>query len=449
MAVTVYGRLRRLERLVWVAIGLAVASMLVSVARGQTASQLAAATADYQAAKAAGIETRYLWFAGAPTPEAVQVCQYVALLASRTSLLDEAMPLAMPDGLVRLSLPGLGWTVDDWRAVWADNPYRPIDNPLMLHAGYFVDRVLDGSKSDTYYRLVFSGDKKPDTAKEFLAAFGIEQAKQGGLQQGWVEGRSAVNVNPNGSRLVTQLDGIHTFAWVTQDVRAVDGDDPLEQLGPVVRHDASEIFVLRPLVSTRGLRGLMPVTALADGSGKLVGVAPADIVQDSTLAIGRAEIVNPIGCVSCHTKGSQRPSVNALKERLLAGVELLATGERKVEIELMHLGDVHQNLDAWDAGYKDAVLAINGMTTEANSAAVVSFVRAYRADVTPEQAAADIGCTVEQLTLALGSASSKGLDIGVRLSGLAHGIPVPRTSWESRFVVAKAIVASYVSEVAP
>ena len=439
---TNYERLRRIERLAWLAIGLAVIALIVSVANAQPPEAIAAAVQDHEQARAAGIDTRYLWL---PTGEGTPVAQFVAVFASRQSLLDQCQPVPIVDGLVRLNLTGLQWTVADWSAVFGakSNPYALSDNPLVVNGGYAIDRLTDATRSDAYLRFVSGPEPAPKTQAEAFTMFGLDPAKSRSGAYGWVEAASKVNVTPNAARLVRHDDGIGTESWITFDVRAPDGLDPLEDLGPDIAHDASETFILRPLVSTTGLRGIMPVVFLADGKGKLVAEAPADIVIDDTRFGGIATIRTPGSCVVCHASGPKMPSLNGLADRLRAGVQLLATGERKVEVELFHLGSVQRDLDRWQDGYAESVAAINGLTPEANGAAIAAFVLDYRADVDLERAALELACEPGELRLALADASRLQYAIGSRLAGLAHGIPMPRSSFESKYRQAKALLNSW------
>lgn len=426
----------------WLSFAISIISLIVSVASGQPPEVIAAAVEDYQANRAVGIETRYVWL---PTGEGTPVVQFVSVFASRSTLLDECQPEPLPNGLVRLDLTGLQWTVADWLAVFgADtSPYTLSLNPIIVNAGYFVDRITDATRSDAYLRFVSGPLAAPKTQAEAFAQFGIDPAKSRAGAYGWVEANSKVNVTPNAARLIRHDDGIGTESWITFDVRAPDGFDPLEELGPDVQHDASETFILRPLVSTQGLRGIMPVVFLADGAGKLVAEAPADIVIDDTRFGGIATIRTPGSCVVCHATGPKMPSLNGLADRLRAGVELIATGERKTEIELFHLGSVQRDLDRWQDGYAESVAAINGLTAEANGAAIAAFVLDYRRDVDLERAALELSCEPATLRLALADASRLKYVIGSRLAGLAHGIPMPRSSFESKFRQAKALVNAW------
>lgn len=397
-----------------------------------------AAKADYATQQLAGEECRYLDL-GPSGRAALPVVQFVVVLASREPLLDHIVPETLPGtNLVRLRLNRLRWSVADWASVtgYERNPYTAYKNPLIVPAGYFVDRIADATLGDAYHRLYFGGGAIPKTADEFLRAIGVDPGKQRGLAFGLVEGQSRVNLARDAARLIRHDDGVHSEAWTTFDVRRVQaGSDPLEALDQGdFRADGSEIFGLVPKVSTRGVRGVFPVTALADGAGKLVAEAPVDLVEDSTRFGGQAAIRNPGSCIQCHSAGPQQPTLNALRDRLLAGVELKTYGaERQIALELFHLGQVTDDLERWEHGYTAALAAVNGLTPAANAKAFGEFIDDYRADVTLERAAVELHCSAEDLSLALAYASANGVQVSVRLAGLAHERAIPRSAFEDEF----------------
>lgn len=399
---------------------------------------VATAKADYQAQYAAGEECRYLELG--PDPEAaLPVVQFIVVLASREPLLDHIVPAPMPGtNLVRIRLNRLRWSVADWSAVagYERNPYTPYQNPLIIPAGYLVDRIADGTVSDAYLRLYFGGRAIPKTLDEFLKATGVDPAKQRGLELRWVEAESRVNVARDAARLILSLDGVNATSWITYDVKRVArGTDPLEALFEnKFRADGIEAFSLVPKVHTNGIRGIFPVMVLADGDGKLVNEAPVDLVVDSTEFAGQTAIRTPGSCFTCHTKGSQATTTNALRDRLKAGVELKSYDKNlQTAIELSHLGDLSNDLGEWDQGYAAALLAVNGLTPAANAEAFAAYHRDYLAPVTLERAAAELHCTAEDLSLALAYASANGVKVSVRLAGLAHGKALPRSSFEDEF----------------
>lgn len=407
--------------------------------------QVEVAKADYAREYAAGEDCRYLEL-GPDAEAALPVVQFMVVLASREPLLDHIVPEPIGANLVRIRLNRLRWSVPDWATVtgYQRNPYTPHRNPLIVPAAYLVDRIADATLGDAYHRLYFGDQAIPKTADDFLKAVGVDPAKQRGLAFGLVEGSSRVNVAGDAARLIRHDDGIRAEAWTTLDVKRVtEGSDPLEGLdGQRFKADGSEIFALVPKVSTRGVRGLFPVTALADGAGKLVAEAPVDLVEDATRFGNQAAIRNPGSCIQCHSAGPQQPTLNALRDRLKAGVELKAYDKgTQVALELFHLGEVDQDLKRWEEGYAAALRAVNGLAPPANAEAFRAFIDDYRADVTLQRAAAELHVAADDLRLALGYASANKIYTSARLAGLAHERTMPRTSWESEFLRAAEMVA--------
>ena len=420
----------------------AIAAVLVAV----SPADLDAARADYASSRAIGQEPRYLAL-HATDPSLVAATMFMVPACSRATVLDGMVPQRMPGTkLLRVDLRELGWSVKSWQKVcgYPNNPTTAQENPLIVDAGFLLNELADGTQSAAYFELIF-GDKKPKTIDEFLAAFGIDRNKQGGLAYGVIPNTSGVNLARNASRLMEHSDGVNSEAWITWDVLEVkDGADPLEGLfANGFQDDGTEGYVLTTrLAGTE--RVILPVTFLADGKGKLVHEAPGALVEDSTELFGDRIIRSPGSCFVCHTEGSQPVNGNALAERLKSGVELRSYEYAKQkQIEFFHLADTAPELKRWDDGFARALKHINGLTPAENSAAIKAAIASYLADVTLERAASELDCDPERLQLALAFASSRYISIGNRLAGLAHGVPVPRSQWSVDYLKAKQYVAEY------
>ena len=411
----------------------AIAAVLIAV----PPADRAAARAHYEAGRAQGQELRFLW---QPEMNAnlTAAVMYQVVASSRQPLLDGTVPYRVPGtNLLALDLNMLGWRVEDWSAIcgFEHNGYATGDNPLVVPAGWWLNEIADGRESDGYLRFVFGG-KVPKTEDQFLAAFGIDRKNQGGLQMGWVEGDSAVNLTKDGARLVEFSDGIQSTAWVTYDVQDVaDGADPLQGLfAGKFKHDASEFFVLAPKVSTTGTRGVFPFTGLADGAGRIQAEAPVAIVKDTTETFGDPVIANPGSCVSCHTEGPKQQGLNALRDSLGAGVELKTYEQRKqLAADLFHLGEVSTALDRWEADYTAALKAVNGLTPLENATGFRQALATWRQDVTLETAAAELSVDPELLRNSIAWASARYIDVQVRTARLAHGRSMPRETFEQEY----------------
>lgn len=411
----------------------AVTGMILAVV---PAAHSQAARADYDQMLAAGHECRYLvcrdeWH----LQERMPVVNYVATSCSLEAYLPAIMPVQLPGvPVIRLDLTALGWRSVDWGKCFGleRNPYTILRNPLTVPVDFWITHMTDQTRNDAYLRLPF-GKNKPATQDEFYALLGIDQSAQRGLAFGLIEGKSRVNVARLGTRLLRVDDGIHATAWTTYDLREPSAAaDPLAALDEDFAHDGAEIFVLMPKTA-RGVRGVLPMTVLANGEGRLVAEAPVDLVEDKLRTGGLATIRNPMSCIGCHNQGPQRPTENALEALIVAGVQVFADPEAGIRAERFHFSDVDAALDDWQEGYESVLLAINGLTPEENSATYVTAVEDYLSDVTLQSAAAELYCEPETLALALGWASVSKLDIGPRLAGLPHGFAVPRSSWENDY----------------
>lgn len=396
-----------------------------------------AARDDYAAQAALGQECRYLIAeSDAQADELEPVIRYVVCSTTRESYLPAILPVRLPTAPVfRLSLTALGWSTKTWGTICGHrrNPYTALNNPLSVQASWFLIEATDQTRSDAYLRLIFGPDK-PTTLVEFWAAVGIDPTAQRGLAFGLIEGQSRVNVNRLGTRLLRFDDGIHASAWSTFDLRdPTAASDPLAALDADFAADGIEIFVLLPKTA-RGVRGVLPVTLLADGQGRIVAEAPVDLVEDGLRTGGLPTIRNPMSCIGCHTQGPQRPTENALASRVLRGVDVLSNDPAAaLAAERFHFSDADAALDDWAEQYSAVLLALNGLTPEQNSAAYVAAVDAYVADVDLIRAAAELYTDAKTLSLALGWASANQVDIGPRLAGLPYGFAMPRATWESEY----------------
>ncbi len=412
--------------------------MLAALLATLPANYTQAAKLDYAQQAAQGNECRYLVCADdAEARELDPVIRYVTCATTLESYLPAIVPVRLPDAPVyRVSLTALGWTVVDWQRVCGvgRNPYTTLRNPLTVRTKWFLVEVTDQTRSDAYLRLLFTGKRMPKTLAQFWPRVGIDPTAQHGLAFGLVEGQSRVNVTRLGARLLRFDDGVHASAWTTFDLREpTAAADPLAALDADFQADGSEVFVLMPKTA-RGVRGVLPLTVLANGEGELVAEAPVDLVEDRLRTGGLATIRNPMSCIGCHNQGPQRPTVNALESLVTAGVQVLSNDPAAaLAAERFHFSDADAALDDWAEQFEAALLAVNGLTPEQNSAAYVQAVADYTADVTLETAAGELFCEPKTLALALGWASATQLDIGPRLAGLPHGFAMPRATWESDF----------------
>jgi hypothetical protein len=231
--------------------------------------------------------------------------------------------------------------------------------------------------------------------------------------------------------------------WVTRDVLEVQaGKDPLNAPTGDFKHDAEEHYVLVPKNSTAGLRGVMAATLLTDGNGNVQQAAPADTLEDYTRLTNSPVVRNPGSCISCHEKGSQQTTVNAIEKVLHDGTLLYAKDRQtQTDIERFHLGGVTKELRRWSDDYNAACLATAGVDSITVSRLYRQVIADYAADVTLGRAAGELLVEPDELRKAIGYASANKIDIGVRLAELAAGRPIPRAAWEDEYHKAESMLA--------
>ena len=416
---------------------------LAAVAVGLAAHPAAAAAiADYQAGRKLGAEYRYAALDAALDPRLESVLAAVIASGTKSADLEAITPRRLPGtDLVRFDLHALGWQESDWAAVaGADaNGYTRRQNPLIVPAGWLLEALTDERSSEAWRRFALGGATTSADALKYLGADAADP-----YRFGLIEGASRVNVAGDAARIVEHRDGVSVSTWATYDVfKPVAGRDPLEALFPEqLRADGSEVFVLLPKVSLH-VRGVLPITFLANGDGRLVASAPVELVRDHTETLG-PEVVNPASCIVCHAAGPQRFSKNALAVRLEAGLELFAKRDAdRRAVEQFHLGGTNLALDRWQEDYTAALAACSGLTPAGYSRYYREAIGAWRADVDLARAAAELWTTPDDFGRALAYASANRVGLSPRLAGLPHGFSVPREAWEAEYLGAEAILETW------
>lgn len=426
-----------------------ITALMGVVALAVTPADVSHARADYAHHAAQGIEVRYAWLPEMD-PATISAFLYQVPATSREPLLDYTVPERVAGtNLWRMNLTALGWRTKDWAKVcsFQNNGYTEFENPLIVPMAWFVNELADCREGgNAYFTLLFQG-KPPKTEDEFLATFGLSRKQQGVSRFGWVEGQSGVHRIKDGARIVEHLDGANSEGWSTYDVRKITIEtDPLQSVLPEkLKYDASETFVLIPKVSAKGgKRGVMAVTGLFNGTGAVQVEAPNDIVADTTETFGNDLIINNGSCVSCHTDGPKMPSINALRDRLAAGLQLKTYEERKrIEAELYHLGDATTALERWGEDYTTALECVNGLTPLANAESYRAALKRYREDVDLNRAAAELSTDANFLKLAIAWANVRYIDAGVRSAGLAEGKTMTRDTFESEYLKLKSYLSAW------
>jgi hypothetical protein len=267
------------------------------------------------------------------------------------------------------------------------------------------------------------------------------------LELGWIETQS--QVSKQGTRFIRRFTSNRGSVWVTQDVlKLARGTDPLEFPDGNFRHDGEESIALTPKVSTRlRTRGAAMAFLLSNGQGKRVEEAPPDLVEDSFRTIrNQAAIITNGSCIGCHDQGLKYPNENGIESLLLDGVQLYAKDKNKQEfVERFHLATkgLETEIRRINEDFSTFVFACNGLTPEENATKYRAALRDYETDLDINRAAYELGCSKLDLKNALAYAAVHKLDIGARLTGLAHERTVPRATWEAEYEQLKIILKTW------
>jgi hypothetical protein len=358
----------------------------------------------------------------------------VASLTTETTL-ENQLPVVVAPGLYRIHTKNLGWDGVLPELLAQDYPYgiHPGRPELVVRADWFIQYALDQEVGgDAYLRLLFG--KPIKTLDEFLAEFGVDKSNP--LRFGHIETTSGVAINR--TRIVSTFPtNKRTDCWITYDfVELNKNNDPIENLDRGIRdaehnHDASELIVGIPKASaTTGQTGALQAYLLANGAGEVQVKAPTNIVVDSTRIRG-VEIRNAVSCIACHLEGLRPLKQNGLKSYLQSGAAAFAKHDVQADIERFHLTGLDKYIERANEDYEAAVKMVNGLTAADNAIAFKAIIQAYDQDLTLDAAARELSAKPELMKNALAWWSSLGKPMSARLASMAHGLPMPRTSWES------------------
>lgn len=429
------------------------ASLLLTAAVLVSANPVEVCNAHFVSYAKSDPTARYLSLDHVPRQHATKwhnAIKFAVPSASRATNLDHQIPLRLQGTIsYYIDLDHLKWSYVDLNKVLEKYPYGYNDPsaPLLIIRGdWLLHQLADPRRSDAYYRLLYGGEKIPQTDKDFLEFWGVsdDNGQQIGQRFGWIEGDS--QVNKGGGRLAERFNARGLSLWRTKDSKRVTTEtDPLESLTKEFKHDGRELIAQTAKVSPKqGIRAAAQVYLLADANGKVVNEAPVDLVEDFNRTFGQAAIVTNASCVTCHTEGMKYPASNSLERILAAGVDLQAYSKAQQEvIEEFYLSDVHDQIKQDNGKYAPFVRACNGLTPEKNAANYKAVLDLYRAPLKREDAARELGCDEHELSLALGYASANKIVVGNRLAALAHDVPIPRDQWEEDFLKAKELVNVY------
>lgn len=353
----------------------------------------------------------------------------------------DGKPLLVPTDLYRINLLHLEWGYDEWLKILGKYPYGYTENPIVIRGDWLMHELMDGTRSNAYYLLLYGEASTPKNAADFFTFFKVRTDQQEKLGFGLVAGESPVSIARE--RLIEHTEVDAGYAWQTFDVFELqDGKGPLDVLNPrKMAHNGTELIIGIPKVSVRQrIRGNLQVYQLGDDKDNRIEEANGRLVQDYIGFKHHKVIVNAGSCIQCHGKGINPPQLNGLEKLLLDGVELKAQDSERQLIERFHLTDVGKEIRRNQEDFASAVLACNGTDPETNAALFKASIDGYWSDLTLEQTAREVDSTPDELTRALAYASEKKLEVGARFAGLAHGRKISRATMETGYLKLREIL---------
>lgn len=365
---------------------------------------------------------------------------------STEPVLDRCLPVQVTPTLFRMNLLDLRWDYHAWRRLVKRHPYRYTKdgNPGIVRADWLLLNLTDAHENPAYYELVFGG-KAPKTRDEALKFLGVNN--QPGLRFGMIEGQSGVA--KQGIRWLENRPMSRGYAWGTRDfLNLGSNQDPTERPDAIAAsnfHDAEEwIIGIRKIDLATGTQGALQAYFLSDGKGTVVDRAPVDIVEDFTKFRGYCEIRTAGSCIGCHSGGLNAPTVNDLRATVKAGVDAYSDYKNQQAIEAFHFADLDKEIRRNNEDYAAIVKIACGVHSPLQAAGCYrDAIKRYDEPLDLERAAAEIYCEPEELKLALGLASAKGVKLTARLAGLAHGRTCPRDAFETHYLTVQSIYQTW------
>lgn len=358
---------------------------------------------------------------------------------SQQQIAEKCQPVEVAEGLWRLDLRELKWDWRQWHIVAKRHPYQaePGTVALVLRADWLLLQITDTTESDAYYRLLYGTEKL--TRDEYLKAWQVSAD---------VDYRFSVVTRSNqpdgpavsGIRHIeNRPTATRSSAWGTRDsAKITPASDPLEHPAGDFKHDAEEWLAPMPKISSKKKEtGILLAAFLSDAKGNRQEEAPPKIVTDHKGFRGQAAIRNNGSCWGCHAAGIRDPQIDEFRFYIARGVEPYAAPKAAAEnIERYLLTPAAKEVKRNNEDYAAAVRMVTGQECDTVAEAFTGALAAYDAPVTLDAAARELYTTPAELTLALAAAQNVGHRFGARLSGLAHGLDMPRSTWEELYPIA-------------
>lgn len=380
-------------------------------------------------------------------PALIATFKFAVSSLSRDTNLDDHLPQRVTDTLYRLDTRALKWETALPANLIKRYPYAPAQTrykvaPLVFRMDWFTANALDEVVTgDMQYELLYG--KTLANESDFLKAWNFGTKATDAF--GFLEDQSGVKRQGAGlervaeSRPVGRGAGFQTF-----DSKAVAGEtDPLENLtSRPPKHDASEIIA--PILKVgRGDDGTVQAGSLlayflANGNrqgveGQRQPAAPVSIVEDS-FGLRGYDIRNTLDCASCHDEGLKRPNIDGYQAAIVGGVVVKALKDRDArDIDRYYQSAFVRDVERGIEDYTVAIKLVTGLTPQENARNLRAVVIGYDADVTRQQAARELGCTVQELSLAVAYYVEAYKGNNLRMAKLAEGQRISRAQFEANF----------------
>ncbi|MCB9762236.1 MAG: cytochrome c [Alphaproteobacteria bacterium] len=299
--------------------------------------------------------------------------------------------------LYRIDLRDYRWQattedpVDAWETVVARDPYAfayddadfrfVVENTAarqpLLHADWLVAAV---AVPPLYHRVL----DLPARQADFLTLFGVDQAQnvadavvdRMGFQQ------SGVSDN---NRVIERHDADYGYCWTSYDFGGNGGAQNIlaDPLG--FRPDGGELFCSLP--------NHLQAYLLANAAGDRLDVGPDHIVYDN---LHDREVVNGLGCMTCHTRGIL-PKDDQVLPYVLDNEHLFTPQELERITLLYPPNDEGRALQAADQASFLEALDLTGAPQAYETEQVFALSEAFADDLDLARAAAEVGLTPEEL----------------------------------------------------
>ena len=358
-------------------------------------SELAAAISDYNTLQVEDAKySRYLTLYATERSDTDKTLNFWVNSLSSKSVLKN--PLKISDTLYRVDLRDYGWSLEAWGNLVKEDPYyNGAYGGLIVRGDWFIVQTSDGTRSNSYYQLLYGVGKEPKNAQEYRDRWFIDlgKARAAGAETGTIVDTDDSIVALH-NRLIAKVKTVTGWYWQSFDTLKDDGArNALENANSTFKFDAQEHITTLP----NGLHTYL----LSGAKGERLEFADPGIAKDRT-GHKRNTVDNPISCVRCHGRSDGViPPGNKLLDLLNNGG--LATSNDKTlqqKLEAFYLTDNGQDMRDAQRNYAAQIMYLTGWTGRVNTEKFERVVRWYDQKVTLDQAAIELGVSKERLVKA-------------------------------------------------